>query len=87
MPPGPKLDEAKAIVDDAAREAGRDPSAIGMEGRVTLAARPRPDLGRDRRLGELGATHLSVNTMDAGLRTVDDHLAVLESVAVGAGLS
>ena len=28
-----------------------------------------------------GATHLSINTMDAGLATVDDHLAVLERVA------
>jgi probable F420-dependent oxidoreductase len=33
--PGPRLDEARAIVDAAAREAGRDPSALGMEGRVS----------------------------------------------------
>src|SRR3954468_6830521 len=34
-PPGPKLDEARAIVDGAAREAGRDPASLGMEGRVS----------------------------------------------------
>ena len=30
---------------------------------------------------DAGATHLSVNTMNAGLAKVDDHLAVLERVA------
>lgn len=85
--PGPALDEAKAIVDAAAREAGRDPAEIGMEGRVTW----RGDL--DRVVADIGAwadrgaTHLSVNTMGAGLQTVDDHLAVLESVAAGVGLA
>jgi len=86
MQPGPALDEAKAVVDAAARDAGRDPSQIGMEGRVSWQ---RDD---DRVAAEIGgwadrgATHLSVNTMGAGPRTVDDHLSVLESVAVGAGL-
>ncbi|MDG4668438.1 LLM class F420-dependent oxidoreductase [Mycobacterium sp. 236(2023)] len=79
--PGPKLDEAKAIVDAAAREAGRDPAQIGMEGRVTWQG------DHDRAAADIaawaafGATHLSVNTMGAGLRTVDDHLAVLEATA------
>jgi hypothetical protein len=30
---------------------------------------------------DAGATHVSISTMDAGLATVDDHLAVLTSVA------
>src|SRR5580704_16593347 len=33
-PPGPKLDEARGLVEAAAVEAGRDPSMIGLEGRV-----------------------------------------------------
>lgn len=79
--PGPELDAAQGIVRDAATAAGRDPSAIGMEGRVNWAG------DADRAGAELaawadaGATHLSVNTMGAGLRTVDDHLAVLAEVA------
>lgn len=85
-PPGPALDEAKAIVDAAARDAGRDPSEVGMEGRVSW----RGDLGRIaddiRGWSERGATHLSVNTMGAGLRTVDDHLAVLGAFADSVGL-
>ena len=35
VPPGPRLDEARAVVEQAAAEAGRDPSGLGMEGRVS----------------------------------------------------
>jgi probable F420-dependent oxidoreductase len=82
VPPGPKLDEARAIVEDAAREAGRDPSALGMEGRVSWT-----DAGLDKlvdqagRWRDAGATHLSINTMNAGLGSVDDHLEVLATTA------
>jgi probable F420-dependent oxidoreductase len=84
--PGPRLDEARAAVERAAREAGRDPAAIGMEGRVSWrddAATLADHVGRWRRAG---ATHVSVNTMGAGLRGVDRHLAVLEQAAAALGL-
>ena len=64
-----------------AETAGRDPSTIGMEGRVTWSG------GRQQATDELaqwtaaGATHVSVNTMGAGLRTVDEHLAALQAFA------
>ncbi|QZT56896.1 LLM class F420-dependent oxidoreductase [Mycolicibacterium austroafricanum] len=84
--PGPALDEAKGAVDAAAREAGRDPSEIGMEGRL----RWRHDLDQTAadigEWAEHGASHLSVDTMRAGLRTVDEHLAVLEAIADRVGL-
>lgn len=35
---------------------------------------------------EAGATHVSVSTMDAGLSTVDDHLAALALVSGALGL-
>ena len=38
MQPGEKLARARAVVDEAARAAGRDPSVIGVEGRVDAAA-------------------------------------------------
>jgi probable F420-dependent oxidoreductase len=81
MPPGPKLDEAKAMVEEAAVQAGRDPSVLGMEGRAswTGSAEELDDLAR--RWRESGATHLAVSTMKAGLRTVDEHLAALATVA------
>ena len=37
-----------------------------------------------RQWQDAGATHLSVNTMGAGLRTVDDHLAALAIAAEAA---
>lgn len=81
MAPGPKLDEAREIVAQSAIAAGRDPSTLGMEGRVTW----RGDLGQAAdelaQWTAAGATHVSVNTMGAGLRTVDEHLAALTAVA------
>ena len=78
VPPGPELDEARAIVAEAAATAGRDPASLGMEGRVQLA-----DAGVDKlvdqvgRWRDAGATHLSINTMNAGLGPVDGHLDAL----------
>lgn len=87
--PGPKLDEAVAIVADAASEAGRDPASIGMDGRVGWTS----DGGIDKlvdhvgRWTDAGATHLSVNTMNAGLGSLDAHLDVLAEIAGAVGLS
>lgn len=85
--PGPKLDEARAIVEEAARGAGRDPAALGMEGRVSWgeggADKVARQIGRWR---DAGATHVSVNTMGAGLMSVDDHLGALGAVATAVGL-
>jgi probable F420-dependent oxidoreductase len=79
--PGPALDEARRVVDRAAVEAGRDPRELGMEGRVSWRGSPEKLAEHARAWDEAGSTHLSVNTMGAGLRSVDEHLAVLESAA------
>jgi probable F420-dependent oxidoreductase len=79
--PGPKLDQARAVVERAATEAGRDAAALGMEGRVSWRGDPGEMAEQARAWHEAGATHLSVNTMGAGLRTVDDHLAALQAAA------
>jgi len=81
VPPGPRLDEARGMVEQAAREAGRDPAAIGMEGRVSWRGDPGQLAEQAAAWRDAGASHLSVNTMGAGLRTVDDHLGALESAA------
>lgn len=82
VPPGPRLAEARTQVETAARKAGRDPATLGMEGRVSWGPEGAPTLvdhaGRWR---EAGATHVSVNTMGAGLGNVDAHLAALTEVA------
>jgi probable F420-dependent oxidoreductase len=81
VPPGPALDEARRVVERAAVEAGRDPRQLGMEGRVSWRGSPEKLAEHTRAWDEAGSTHLSVNTMGAGLRSVDEHLAVLESAA------
>jgi probable F420-dependent oxidoreductase len=86
VPPGPKLDEAKAIVDAAATEAGRDPAKIGMEGRADYRAGALDTLvDHVGRWSRAGATHLSINTMGAGLGSVDEHLAALAASAEALG--
>jgi hypothetical protein len=55
-----------------------------MEGRVSWR-RDQEELAAEmRRWQQAGATHLSVNTMGAGLARVDDHLAALAAAAEAA---
>jgi probable F420-dependent oxidoreductase len=86
--PGPDLDKARAIVERGAVEAGRDPSSLGVEGRVSWGEGGAEQLveliGRWR---EGGASHVSINTMGAGLGSVEDHLAVLAACAAALGLA
>jgi probable F420-dependent oxidoreductase len=81
MEPGPQLDEALAEVARGAAEAGRDPAAIGMEARVSWTGDDDDAAARIAAWAEAGATHLSVNTMGAGLTSVDEHLDVLARMA------
>jgi probable F420-dependent oxidoreductase len=82
IPPGPKLEEARAIVREAAVAAGRDPDALGMEGRIAWGEGDVNRLVRQAgRWRDAQATHLSVNTMGAGFGSVDDHLGALAAAA------
>jgi probable F420-dependent oxidoreductase len=82
VPPGPRLDEARAVVSRAAVDAGRDPDALGMEGRTSWDEGDVDKLVRQAgRWRDADATHLSVNTMGAGLASVEDHLAALAKAA------
>ncbi len=81
VPPGPKLDAARGVVEQAAREAGRDPARLGMEGRASWRGSPEKLAEHAATWRDAGATHLSVNTMGSGLPTVDDHLRALETAA------
>jgi probable F420-dependent oxidoreductase len=88
VPPGPELDAARATVDGAAAKAGRDPASIGMEGRSSW----HPG-GLSKLLihveswRDAGATHLSINTMGAGLADVGAHLGALANVSEALGLA
>jgi len=84
VPPGDKLDAARSIVEQAAIEAGRDPAAIQMEGRVSWGDGGAAQLADHvERWRKAGATHLSINTMGAGFGGVDGHLAALAEAAEG----
>lgn len=62
--PGERLDHMMAVVAEGARKAGRDPQSIGMEGRITLSnTDPSEWKAMTDAWREVGATHLSVNTM------------------------
>jgi hypothetical protein len=88
VPPGPRLDDAKSVVEQAAIEAGRDAAGLGMEGRVSWGERGAGRVAeRVASWREAGASHVSVNTMGAGLAAVDDHLAALADVAAELGLT
>jgi hypothetical protein len=82
MAPGPELDRARVLVEEAALAAGRDPRAIGMEGQLDFGDGDLDRLGSETHLWRtMGASHLSVNTMRAGLATVEDHIAALALLA------
>ncbi len=84
--PGPKLDEARAAVDAGALEVGRDPKTIGMEGRVNWTDEGAEAVASDIALWrDAGASHVTINTMRAGLGGVDGHLGALTKVATALG--
>lgn len=86
-PPGPRLDEARALVAEGAAEAGRDISELGMEGQVTWGDGGVGTLvDHASRWRDAGATHLAVNTMRAGFGSVDEHIAALTQAAQALGV-
>ena len=80
--PGAELDAARTLVAAAAADAGRDPSAIGMEPRISWGAGRTDELTRSaQQWHHAGATHLSVDTMGSRLPGLDDHLDALAMAA------
>ena len=78
MPLFPPDDKCRALIDKMqsyAREAGRDPRSISIEGRVAIANRSPDDWVKDISAWKrLGATHIPVNTMKAGLSSPSAHI-------------
>ncbi len=60
------------------REAGRDPASVGIEGRVRLdKASPEQCAAQTAQWHQAGVSHVSINTMDAGFKSVDDYVRAL----------
>ena len=75
FPPDETGRETVTRVREYAREEGRDPSVIGMEARINIIdGNPEFWLNRARAWENLGATHISVNTMRAGLESPEAHI-------------
>jgi probable F420-dependent oxidoreductase len=90
--PGPELDASLSLIARAAQRAGRDPSGIGLEGRVNVGpATIDRAVSRTLNWVTAGATHVSYNVMGCGLTAAADMLAVLaevrSAVSVELGLS
>jgi probable F420-dependent oxidoreductase len=60
-------------------DAGRDPARFGIEARINTANSTPDDWQRQaEEWRKLGATHMSINTMNAGLQGADAHVAQLQ---------
>jgi probable F420-dependent oxidoreductase len=81
FPQGRADDNARAMIERLhayAREAGRDPGEIGIEGRTSAVIGSPEEWEREvAAWRDLGATHVSVNTMGAGLTSPDGHIAAI----------
>ena len=74
-------EKCRAAIDKIfahAKAAGRDPATIGIEGRLAIGRRPPEEwIGDVKAWKQLGATHLTVNTMKAGLATPSAHIEAI----------
>lgn len=82
MPQWQPNDESLAELDRVhgmVREFGRDPSELGLEGRLSLAIADSDSWAdRAERWKSAGATHMSIVTMNDGLEGADAHIRRLE---------
>jgi alkanesulfonate monooxygenase SsuD/methylene tetrahydromethanopterin reductase-like flavin-dependent oxidoreductase (luciferase family) len=78
--PGPAAQETVDRLHGLVREAGRDPAAFGIEGRVALAQLPLEAWAEEMAAWRAmrGITHLCVNTMGLGLPSPEEHVRTLE---------
>jgi probable F420-dependent oxidoreductase len=71
-------DKCRVAIDQIrshAQAAGRDPNTIGIEGRISLGRRSADEWAAEVAAWQsLGATHVSVNTMKAGLTAPAEHI-------------
>jgi probable F420-dependent oxidoreductase len=79
--PGPKLEAARHEVEQAATDAGRDPAQLGMQGQVSWNGNTDDLAEGIRSWAQAGASHVAINTMNAGLATVEQHLDALTAAA------
>jgi probable F420-dependent oxidoreductase len=73
--PDDKMRETIERLRGYIREAGREPDAVGLEARMNAREGNLDDWVRQTEgWRELGATHISINTMGAGFKSINDHI-------------
>ncbi len=84
--PGPDATATLERLRGLIREAGRQPEDVGIEGRISMFNTPEPEwqaaLGGWR---DLGATHVAINTMNAGLASPQAHIDAIRRFKEAAG--
>ena len=69
------------------REMGRDPDALGLDGRLRTGGRQPEDwVDEAKAWQELGAGYLSVENRQAGLKTAGDHIEAMRRFKEATGL-
>lgn len=83
--PTPRAAETLDRLRGLVREAGRRPEDVGIEGRISMLNTPEETWADAIAAWRgLGATHLSVNTMNAGLGSPQDHIGAITRFAAAA---
>ena len=78
LPPDQKTTEVWGRIKEYAKQAGRDPAAIGLEGGVRARQGTLDDwVATAGAWDKMGASHVSINTMGAGFTTVEQHVDAL----------
>ncbi|HYA99070.1 MAG TPA: LLM class F420-dependent oxidoreductase [Ktedonobacteraceae bacterium] len=81
FPQGQPDEQMRATVErlrEYVREARRDPDTVGIEARMNAREGNLDEWVRQTEgWRELGATHISINTMGAGFKSIDDHMSAI----------
>jgi probable F420-dependent oxidoreductase len=79
--PTPEIEERLQRLRDYVREAGRDPATFGLQGSISLRAGGPDEWHQDLEgWRRLGATHVTVNTMNADLGGPQAHIEAIRRV-------
>jgi len=74
-PPDDRMRESVERLRRYVREAGRDPATVGIEARMNAREGDLDEWVRQTEgWRDLGATHISINTMGAGFKSLRDHI-------------
>ncbi|HKF38062.1 MAG TPA: LLM class F420-dependent oxidoreductase [Ktedonobacteraceae bacterium] len=76
--PDERMRQAVERLQSYVREVGRDPSMVGVEARMNAREGDLDEWVRQTEgWRDLGATHISINTMGAGFKSPDEHIGAI----------